>query len=569
MDKKRLLLVYLLFLLLALPVIYFVAKNSQENRSRASGEINLTVQPNTAQITQANSQVSAHFWLNSGAIKLGFVKLVVEFDNTLEVVSISNLTDKLETTISSTSVATANANGKLVFVKGTSPSQLENNSSNPAPSGPIDFVTITFKKKGETGSLTQNNVRFKKSDIQIIDLDGNEWKDDQLTTQGAKYQTSTAGVTATPTNTLTPTPTTTQPSNTPTPTRTPTPTNALTQTPTPTQGVKTITTLNGVINKQSTCVDSIFCYLLQSPANNNYLITRPIQYFVNNNQSQAPLNVAQLVKSLLPNMCIDDRVDNPNCQPLLPQLNNFGQYVGKPVTVKGYQYTYNSRKFLAVTSININITPTATTTHTPTPTLSANNKVSLTFSPGNTQETVNREVTTRLYINNPKAVAIAALNLEFSYSKDVLKITSVTPVNTHFPDVLTAPQIDETNGKFKFALGTGVGGFQSGASIPVADIKFTTLKTSPLTGINLVNGEISAQNQTDNVLEGQAEFKIIVVSSLEGDLDFSNKVDIFDYNILLENFGNTTCGNIADIDGNCKVDIFDYNILLENFGNTI
>ena len=52
------------------------------------------------------------------------------------------------------------------------------------------------------------------------------------------------------------------------------------------------------------------------------------------------------------------------------------------------------------------------------------------------------------------------------------------------------------------------------------------------------------------------------------DLDKDGDVDIFDYNILIGNFGNTSCGNAADIDGNCKVDIFDYNILVENFGVT-
>ncbi|MCH7729949.1 hypothetical protein IID21_00300 [Patescibacteria group bacterium] len=51
-----------------------------------------------------------------------------------------------------------------------------------------------------------------------------------------------------------------------------------------------------------------------------------------------------------------------------------------------------------------------------------------------------------------------------------------------------------------------------------------------------------------------------------GDLDSDGDVDIFDYNALVENFGASVCGNIADIDGNCKVDIFDYNILVENFG---
>ena len=55
-------------------------------------------------------------------------------------------------------------------------------------------------------------------------------------------------------------------------------------------------------------------------------------------------------------------------------------------------------------------------------------------------------------------------------------------------------------------------------------------------------------------------------TNIQADLDKDGDVDIFDYNILIENFGNSNCGNIADIDGNCKVDIFDYNLLVENFG---
>ena len=53
---------------------------------------------------------------------------------------------------------------------------------------------------------------------------------------------------------------------------------------------------------------------------------------------------------------------------------------------------------------------------------------------------------------------------------------------------------------------------------------------------------------------------------LKGDLDKDGDVDIFDYNLMIENFGNTHCGNVADINSDCKVDIFDYNILVENFG---
>ena len=53
---------------------------------------------------------------------------------------------------------------------------------------------------------------------------------------------------------------------------------------------------------------------------------------------------------------------------------------------------------------------------------------------------------------------------------------------------------------------------------------------------------------------------------IQGDLDKDGDVDIFDYNILVGNFGSTSCGNIADINSDCNVDIFDYNILVENFG---
>ncbi len=53
---------------------------------------------------------------------------------------------------------------------------------------------------------------------------------------------------------------------------------------------------------------------------------------------------------------------------------------------------------------------------------------------------------------------------------------------------------------------------------------------------------------------------------LPGDVNADNKIDIFDYNILLTNFGKTGSGFLGDIDNSGKVDIFDYNILLSNFG---
>jgi parallel beta-helix repeat protein len=51
------------------------------------------------------------------------------------------------------------------------------------------------------------------------------------------------------------------------------------------------------------------------------------------------------------------------------------------------------------------------------------------------------------------------------------------------------------------------------------------------------------------------------------DLDLNAKVDIFDYNLLVSEFGQTG-DKQSDIDLNGKVDIFDYNILVANFGKT-
>ena len=61
---------------------------------------------------------------------------------------------------------------------------------------------------------------------------------------------------------------------------------------------------------------------------------------------------------------------------------------------------------------------------------------------------------------------------------------------------------------------------------------------------------------------GVAEPLAIIVADLNND----RKVDIFDYNIFMANYGQTDCGNVADLDGDCDVDIFDYNIFMAHYG---
>jgi autotransporter-associated beta strand protein len=57
-------------------------------------------------------------------------------------------------------------------------------------------------------------------------------------------------------------------------------------------------------------------------------------------------------------------------------------------------------------------------------------------------------------------------------------------------------------------------------------------------------------------------------SCILGDINCDGIVDIRDYGIWRQNFGQTNCGNPADLDGNCIVDIRDYGIWRANFGHT-
>lgn len=74
------------------------------------------------------------------------------------------------------------------------------------------------------------------------------------------------------------------------------------------------------------------------------------------------------------------------------------------------------------------------------------------------------------------------------------------------------------------------------------------------------NGNGGMHNETQLMLE------LIPSNAVTGDLNADGKVDIFDYNLLVTNFGKTGSNIVGDIDNNGKVDIFDYNQLVANFG---
>jgi len=53
-------------------------------------------------------------------------------------------------------------------------------------------------------------------------------------------------------------------------------------------------------------------------------------------------------------------------------------------------------------------------------------------------------------------------------------------------------------------------------------------------------------------------------SNKAGDFDQDGDIDIFDYNVLIQNFNTINC--TVNLNGSCSIDIFDYNILIQNFG---
>ncbi|HZU04949.1 MAG TPA: dockerin type I domain-containing protein [Chloroflexota bacterium] len=57
--------------------------------------------------------------------------------------------------------------------------------------------------------------------------------------------------------------------------------------------------------------------------------------------------------------------------------------------------------------------------------------------------------------------------------------------------------------------------------------------------------------------------------TLPCDINRDGRVDIFDFSLLVQNFGKQELGNPADCNGDGRVDIFDFSILVQNFGRRV
>lgn len=139
-----------------------------------------------------------------------------------------------------------------------------------------------------------------------------------------------------------------------------------------------------------------------------------------------------------------------------------------------------------------------------------------------------------------------------------------------FPEVLVQPAISPNLATF--TVGSGPSGGQSGSRLQVGQL---AIRVPPdardgdiITVLITPESQVSAVGYPGNVLRSGGSVRLTVVSrpSVRGDADGNGKVDIFDYNIVVSEFGKTGPGLRGDVNRDGKVDIFDYNLVISNFG---
>lgn len=165
---------------------------------------------------------------------------------------------------------------------------------------------------------------------------------------------------------------------------------------------------------------------------------------------------------------------------------------------------------------------------------------------------------------------VTSVDFQLYFDPSRIQLLSIAPNSGYFPQILTPSSIDNTYGTARIVVGSGPNKTVNGSNLMVVDIRGRTKNLTGDAWLSFSYGtKVAAYDFKYNVLTQSSPLKINVPNLIPGDLDNNGKVDIFDYNILVQNFGNNSCNNVADIDNNCEVDIFDYNTLVQNFGKTI
>lgn len=198
----------------------------------------------------------------------------------------------------------------------------------------------------------------------------------------------------------------------------------------------------------------------------------------------------------------------------------------------------------------------------------------------------------------PSSNAVTALELKLNYTQGLVQLARIEPNTTAFPEVLQQAAIDNSRGIASLALGAGTLTPVRSEAV-VATLVFSTTAIPGVGTISMTSDtKVAALGEAGNVLVSTRGTEVrsalptptftptptatptrtptptatpiptvtpTPIPPLRGDLDGNGDVDIYDYNILVTNFGRSGV-NVADIDNNGRVNIFDYNIIVTNFG---
>lgn len=223
-------------------------------------------------------------------------------------------------------------------------------------------------------------------------------------------------------------------------------------------------------------------------------------------------------------------------------------------------------------------TPTTTSTVTPTPLPFEGISVGFGFLDGVANLQVPLESSAYnipIYLKPvPGIIAgaqVTAVSMRLRYHPDFITITNIQ--SPYFPDVLKAPEYTTASGfeYVEFTLGSGTKSALIKADTPAINLVIKPLKAGLNEFIALDRPVITAPNFSANVWRALGGHTMsvhmdIVVSAKPGDANGDGKVDIFDYNLVVSNFGKVGSNILGDVNSDGKVDIFDYNLVITNFG---
>ncbi len=224
--------------------------------------------------------------------------------------------------------------------------------------------------------------------------------------------------------------------------------------------------------------------------------------------------------------------------------------------------------------------PISTPTLTPTPSISPTPTVSpaqtdLFFNPPQLETYTDGKFSTQLMMNTNQN-QITSANLVLEYNTDAIEITSVVPTSVNFPDVLKKPTIDK--GQIKVDLGTGVNNRLQGQNLFILTINGKTKKTDGQYGISVASSSLILNYRTDNnVLRSTSFYLLNIKKPFPGDTNGNDEVDLRDYNNvtsyfrldLPQNCDMTESRKKGDVVPDCEIDIFDYSLIVTNYGTSL